>query len=72
MERPQAFANLWIILQVLGFIVALEPVAQYFSDRHYQHVYRRLFLLYFHSFRGLEHDPARPRPPESWEEWYNS
>jgi hypothetical protein len=23
-------------------------------------------------FRGLEKDPGRPEPPESWEEWYNS
>ncbi len=72
MERPQTLPNLWIILQIVGFIIALEPVAQYFSDRYYHNVCRKLFVLYFHIFRGLDHDPGRPEPPESWEEWYNS
>jgi hypothetical protein len=35
MERPPAFANLRIILQIFGFLIALEGFAEYFADRHY-------------------------------------
>ena len=66
MERPQAFANLWLIVQAVGWVLALEGVAEFFSDRHYHALFRRLLLLF------LGHDPARPRVPDSWEEWYNS
>jgi hypothetical protein len=72
MERPETFANLWLILQTIGFILALDGVAEYFSDRHYQGLFRKFLLLYYHFVRGLDHDPAEPRLPESWEEWYNS
>ncbi len=67
MERPQALANLWIIVQAIGWVMALDGVAEFFTDRHYHTLIRRLFLLLF-----LDRDPARPRPPDSWEEWYNS
>lgn len=66
MERPQALANLWIILQTVGWIIALDGVAEFFPDRHYHNVFRRLLLLF------VDRDPARPRLPDSWEEWYNS
>lgn len=66
MERPQALANLWIILQTIGWIVALDGVAEFFSDRHYHNVFRRVLLLF------IDRDPASPRLPESWDEWYNS
>ena len=72
MERPQTFANIWLILQTVGFIIALDGVAEYFSDRHYQNLFRKFILLYCHFVLGLEHDPAEPQLPESWEEWYNS
>lgn len=72
MERPQTFTNLWLILQTIGFIIALEGVTEYFSDRHTYNIFRKLFLLFFYLVGGLEHDPAEPRIPESWEEWYNS
>jgi hypothetical protein len=72
MERPQTLANTWLFLQILGFVFALDSLAQYFSDRHYQDIYRKFLLYYFYIARGLDHDPARPEPPESWEEWYNS
>ncbi len=66
MERPQALANLWIIIQTVGWVMALEGVADFFSDRHYHTLCRRLLLVF------LDRDPARPRAPDSWEEWYNS
>lgn len=72
MERPQAFANTWLVLQILGFILALDGVTEFFSDRHYHNLARRLILLYYQYFHGLEGDPVQPRLPESWEEWYNS
>lgn len=72
MERPQTFANLWIILQTIGFIIALDGVAEYFTERHYQSLFRNLIVLYIRAVRGVDHDPAEPKLPESWEEWYNS
>ena len=72
MERPQTFANIWLILQTIGFIIALDGVAEYFSDRHYHNLFRRFILLYYQLVRGLDGNPAQPRLPESWEEWYNS
>jgi hypothetical protein len=66
MERPQALANLWIIIQTVGWVMALDGVAEFFSDRHYHNLVRRLILLF------LDRDPARPQTPDSWEEWYNS
>lgn len=72
MERPQTFANTWIILQIIGFIVALEGVMEYFSDRHYHSLFRRFIILWYQSYRDGDDNPAQPRLPESWEEWYNS
>ena len=72
MERATTFANTWLILQTLGFIIALDGVAEYFSDRHYLTLFRRCIFLYYEARGGANTDPAQPRPPESWEEWYNS
>lgn len=66
MERPQTFANIWLILKTIGFVIALDGVADFFSDRHYHSLFRRLLHIY------IDGDPAQPRLPESWEEWYNS
>ena len=66
MERPQAFPNLWVIIQTIGCILAVEGVAEFFSDRHYHNTFRRFVLLF------LDRDPFQPRIPDSWEEWYNS
>lgn len=67
MERPQAtLANLWVILQTIGWVLALEGVADFFSDRHYHNTFRRILLLF------LDRDPAKPRVPDNWEEWYYS
>jgi hypothetical protein len=66
MERPQAFANLWLILRTVAWVMALEGVAEYFSDRHSHTLFRRLIYLF------LDQDPATPRLPDNWEEWYNS
>jgi hypothetical protein len=71
MERPEALANTWLILQTVGFIIALDGVAEFFSSRHYHHLLRQCILLCYY-FVGLERDPAQPSLPESWEEWYNS
>ncbi len=72
MERPETFTNLWFILQTVGFIIALDGVADFFSERHYHSIFRRFIILYLNFFCGLEYDPAEPHLPESWEEWYNS
>ena len=72
MERPATFANTWLILQTLGFIIALEGVAEYLSDRHYHSLFRR-FILLCYQLRGYgDYEPTQPRIPESWEEWYNT
>lgn len=71
MERPEALANAWLLLQTVGFIIALDGVAEFFSVRHYHHLIRQS-ILFFYYIVGLERDPARPSLPESWEEWYNS
>lgn len=66
MERPQALPNLWIIIQTVGWFIALEGIAEYVSDRHSHVLFRRFLALL------LDGDPASPRIPDSWEEWYNS
>lgn len=72
MERPQTFANLWLLLQTVAFVLALDGVTEYFSDRHTLNIFRKIMLLYFYLVGDLDHDPAEPRLPDSWEEWYNS
>lgn len=59
-------SNLWLIVQTIGWVVALEGVAEYFSDRHSHSLIRRWIVFLF------DRDPANPRPPDDWEEWYNS
>lgn len=66
MERPQTFANIWLILQTVGFIIALDGVAEYFSDRHYHNLFRRFLLLF------VSRDPNEPKLPDDWGEWFNS
>ena len=66
MERPQALPNLWLILKTIGWVIMLEGVLDYFSYRHYSTLFHQLVALL------LGRDPARPRLPDSWEEWYNS
>lgn len=66
MERPQALPNLWFILQLIGWILALEGVVDYFCYTQYSAFFRQILVPI------LGHDPARPRPPDNWEEWYNS
>lgn len=69
MERPpQMFANLWVIIQTVAWVIALEGVAEFFSERHYHHIFRRILLLLL----DRDHDPAKPRVPDNWEEWYYS
>jgi hypothetical protein len=64
MERPQALSNLWILVQTVAWIMALDGVAEFISERHSHNLFRRLVALF------LDRDPARPRAPDSWEEWY--
>jgi hypothetical protein len=69
MERPSALSNVWLLVQTAGWIMALEGVADYISERHYETVLRRLLVFF------LGCDPARPKvptTPQGWEEWYNS
>lgn len=73
MERPETAANLWLILQTIGFVLALDGVADFISERHYHSIMRQIILLAIDFLCGpIERDPAQPRTPESWEEWYNS
>jgi hypothetical protein len=66
MERPQTLPNLWLILKTIGWVIMLDGVLEYFSYRHYNTIFHQLLVVV------LGHDPARPRLPDSWEEWYNS
>jgi hypothetical protein len=66
MERPSVLSNVWLIVQTLGWIMALEGVAEYLSERNYESLLRRLLALV------LGCDPAKPKLPDNWEEWYYS
>ena len=66
MERPQALANLWLIIQTIGWVMALEGVAEFVSERQYHTLVRQLIALIF------GRDPASPKQPDDWAEWYNS
>jgi len=66
MERASTLSNLWVIVQTFGWIMALEGVAEFFSEHHYQSALRGILVLCF------GRDPARPRLPDDWAEWYNS
>lgn len=66
MERPSALSNVWLVVQTIGWVMALEGVAEYFAERHYEFLFRRLVALFF----GC--DPAKPNLPDNWEEWYYS
>lgn len=66
MERPQTLPNLLLIIQTLGWLLALEGVAEFFSSRHTHTSLRKLVLLF------VDRDPAQPQLPDSWDEWYHS
>ncbi|KAK4667023.1 Rab geranylgeranyltransferase [Podospora pseudopauciseta] len=65
-EYYTAYANFWLILKTVGWVLMLEGVLEFFSVRHYNNVFRRVIVLLF------DKDPAQPSLPEDWEEWYNS
>ena len=66
MERPSPLSNLWLLVQTFGWVIALEGVAEFVSERHYDTVLRRIIVLF------LGGDPQAPRPPDNWAEWYYS
>jgi len=66
MERPQAVPNIWYILKIVGWALALEGIAEFYSSAHWHTLLRRLIYLF------LDRDPAKPTLPDNWEEWYNS
>jgi hypothetical protein len=66
MEHPQTMSNLWVVLRFVAWVLALEGVAEFFGDRHSHAIFRRLVALF------LGRDPASPRLPDNWEEWYYS
>lgn len=66
MERPSPLSNLWVIVRTLAWVLALEGVTEFISERHYESVFRLVLNLI------LRCDPAKPRLPDSWEEWYYS
>lgn len=70
MERASSLVNAWLILRTIGHILLLDGVLDFFSITHWG-ISRRVLLLIYYYFYGLDHDPAKPRPAESWEEWYN-
>lgn len=53
-------------MQTVAWVLALDGVAEFFSDRHYHNLFRRIILLF------VDRDPAKPRVPDNWEEWYYS
>lgn len=70
MEHPQTLANLWIVFQIIGIVFGIGvPAAFFWTFREFD-IWRNLILLYLYFFRGLEHDPGRPAPADSWEELY--
>jgi hypothetical protein len=73
MERPQAFANLWLIFQILGIFISIgAPFIFYFCTWRELNAWRQIILIYLKYYYNLEHDPARPEIPESWEDWYRT
>lgn len=63
MERPSPLHNLLLATRLMGFIIILEGVLEFITDRHSITLFRNLIASL------LERDPAVPRAPESWEEW---
>lgn len=66
MERATTLSNIWTVIQTLAWIIALDGVTEYFTERQSHIQLRRLVA------EAFGRDPAAPRPPRSWEEWYNS
>jgi hypothetical protein len=66
MERPPPLSNIWLLVQTFGWIMALEGVTEYFSQRNNEYVLRRLLAFL------LGCDPAKPQLPDDWAEWYYS
>lgn len=66
MERAATLSNIWTVVQTIAWIIALDGVTEYFTERQSHIQLRRLIT------EALGRDPAAPRPPPSWQEWYNS
>lgn len=66
MERATALPNVWILVQTLAWIITLDGVTEFFTERQ-SHIHLRRLLA-----EVLGRDPAAPRPPQSWKDWYNS
>jgi hypothetical protein len=58
--------DVWQLVQTLGFVLALEGALDFVSDRHLTSCFRQLITAI------LDRDPAIPRLPDNWEEWYNN
>ena len=58
--------NVWLFVRTMGWVVTLEGVLEFVTDRHSTSILRRAVAV------ALGRDPAVPRLPDSWEEWYDS
>lgn len=77
MEHPAAplARSLITILKVFQVIIglwAIEAFTQFIADKHLYRSIRNFVLLYLNYAHGLERDPAIPRRPADWAEWYGS
>lgn len=66
MEHSPAMRNVWLFVRTMGWVAALEGVLEFVTDRHSTSILRRAVAVV------LGRDPAVPRLPDSWEEWYDS
>lgn len=66
MEHSPSVRNFWLCVQTIGWVVSLEGVVEFLTDRHSITLFRRAVAGI------LGRDPAVPRLPDSWEEWYNA
>lgn len=66
MERAPTLHNLWLVVQTVAWVVALEGIADFYSARHAHTLFRRVVAIL------VDRDPFSPRLPDNWEEWYNS
>lgn len=77
MEHPAAplarrLITILKLLQVLIGLFAIEIFTQFLADRHLYRSIRNLALLFLNYAYALDHDPAIPRRPRDWAEWYDS
>lgn len=66
MERPTPLTNFVLLVQALGLALVVDVVTEFWSAHHVHTVWRGL-VVYL-----VGRDPARPRGPDDWQEWYNS